>query len=103
MEWGEIISKKRVVVCPNCGTVSEIDETAVGDNWLACLPLPAEIAAVPTGKIHMVTGIVLYVDGNGHKLSRQDYIDKHGIDPEPTWDAIQAYRGKSKPFKIGGR
>ncbi|NPU87976.1 MULTISPECIES: hypothetical protein [Methanothrix] len=94
---------KRIVVCPNCGTVSEINETEVGEDWLACLPLPAEIAAVPAGKIHMVTGVILYVDGKGNKLSRQDYMDKYGTDPEPIWESIQAYRARSKPFKLGGK
>lgn len=99
-EMGDV---KRVVICPNCGALSEIDENVEGEDWLACMPLPIEIAQIPAGKISLVSGVTQYVDGNGAKYSREDYIKMHGIDPEVVWNKISEYRNKRSAFKIGGR
>lgn len=92
--------KKQVVICPSCGQLGIVDEES--DDWLACLPLPADTAAIPAGMISLVTGVAKYVDGNGQQLSREEYIKLHGIDPAPVWEKIKS-KSKRPTVTVGRR
>lgn len=59
------------------------------EDWLACLDLPEWAGKIPAGKLAMVGSPVLYVDGGGRRMTREDYIARWGIDPEPAWQAIK--------------
>jgi hypothetical protein len=62
------------------------------EEWLGCLSLPEYLSKIPTGQIRPIVGPIIWIDGNGVKLSAEEYIDKWGIDPEPAWAAIKEYR-----------
>ena len=62
------------------------------EEWLGCLSLPEYLSKIPTGQIRPIVGPIIWIDGNGVKLSSEEYIDKWGIDPEPAWAAIKEYR-----------
>ena len=61
------------------------------EEWLGCLSLPEYLSKIPTGQIRPIVGPIIWIDGNGVKLSSEEYIDKWGIDPEPVWAAIKEY------------
>lgn len=42
-----------------------------------------------------IIGPEFWVDGNGRRYSKADYIKKHGVDPEEGWKAIKAYRARA--------
>ena len=62
------------------------------EEWLGCLSLPEYLSKIPSGQIRPIVGPIIWIDGNGSKLSSEEYIDKWGIDPEPAWAAIKEYR-----------
>ena len=62
------------------------------EEWLGCLSLPEYLSKIPSGQIRPIVGPIIWIDGNGVKLSAEEYIDKWGIDPEPAWAAIKEYR-----------
>ena len=62
------------------------------EEWLGCLSLPEYLSKIPTGQIRPVVGPIIWIDGNGSKLSTEEYISKWGIDPEPAWVAIKEFR-----------
>ena len=73
------------------------------EQWLECLPLPEYLAMIPAGKIQPIVGPIIYIDGNGTQMSKQEYIDHHGVDPELGWSAVKAYRlaaGKKDVIKV---
>jgi len=61
-------------------------------EWLECLTLPEYLQMIPTGQIRPIVGPVIWIDGNGNKLTTAGYIEKYGIDPQQVWDAIKEYR-----------
>ena len=62
------------------------------EEWLGCLSLSEYLSKIPSGQIRPIVGPIIWIDGNGSKLSQDEYISKWGIDPEPAWDAIKEYR-----------
>ena len=62
------------------------------EDWLPCLSLPEYTAMIPTGQIRPIVGAVIWIDGNGSKMSSAQYIAKWGFDPQLAWDAIKEYR-----------
>lgn len=61
-------------------------------EWLACLGLPEMYVIIPTGHIVPIIGPEIWIDGNGRRMSREDYMKKHGVDPLLGWNAIKSYR-----------
>jgi hypothetical protein len=48
---------------------------------------------MPTGERFMADQATkLYVDGNMHEMTRDEYIKTHGFDPGPIMDAINKWR-----------
>lgn len=69
------------------------DNAPVGeDEWLSCLDIPEQIKKVPVGKIHYTGQEPIYVDGNAHQFTRQEYINTHAVDPEEVWQEIKQRR-----------
>ena len=64
------------------------------EEWLGCLSLPEYLSKIPSGQIRPIVGPIIWIDGNGVKLSSEEYIDKWGIDPEPAWAAVKEYRAQ---------
>lgn len=67
------------------------------EEWLACLPLPAYLAAIPSGKIVPIIGPVIWTDGNGDQMTEAEYILKWGFDPNIAWAAKKEYRKRNGP------
>lgn len=73
------------------------------ETWIPNVNLPEDVAKIPAGRI-VENGKVLYVDGNGDRLTGEQYEKLHGVDPEPLWENIQKYRAEGKPsVRIGGK
>jgi hypothetical protein len=88
------------VICRNCGSVNEKDrevllnpEYSFGD-WLCELPSNFEWI-LPVGKISPIVGNPLYVSSLGGSLSREDYIEKYGLDPEIAYQLMRKEGAKS--------
>jgi len=81
-------------ICRNCGAVNQASEEALASegDWLECaLPTGFEWI-LPAGKISPIVGDPIYISGNGEHLSREEYLNKYGIDPEI---AYRLMRGKN--------
>jgi uncharacterized Zn finger protein (UPF0148 family) len=88
------------VVCPHCGTISEVKEEQESENWLECV-LPTGFEwSLPSGKIKSAAGTVYYVDSIGNKMSREAYIEKYKIDPEIAYNNMRGEKPK-KVLKLG--
>jgi hypothetical protein len=90
-------------ICRNCGVVNEASQAALESNndWLQCtLPQGFEWI-LPAGKITPVIGDPIYISGMGEHLSREAYLNKHGIDPEIAYNLMRgnsSYRSASLNF-----
>jgi hypothetical protein len=63
------------------------------EDILHCAEICANPATIPTGTRVMVDqSKLLFVDGNMHEYTREDYIKNNGIDPLPIWKAIEKWR-----------
>lgn len=71
----------------------EIPKTAV--EWLSCLSLPEYLAMTPSGHLVPIVGPEIWVDGNGHRFTQEEYKNKWGVDPKIGWEAVKAYRRES--------
>ncbi|OPY54131.1 MAG: hypothetical protein A4E49_01176 [Methanosaeta sp. PtaU1.Bin112] len=82
-------------ICNNCGALNvatEADLKSDGD-WLKCtLPQGFEWI-LPAGKITPVIGEAIYISGLGEHLSREEYLNKHGIDPEIAYNLMRGNSG----------
>ncbi len=67
--------------------------------------LATEEGRMPAGRIKYVTGVVLWIDGNGRQLTSDEFKAKNGFDPAPVWDDIQKWRAANgtmpETVKIG--
>jgi len=90
------------VICPQCGTVSEIKDEQESEDWLECITPTGFEWTLPAGKIMMITGTVSYIDAFGNKMSREDYIKKYNVDPEVAYTNMRA-KAKKPVFVIGGK
>lgn len=97
------MKKRTIITCPFCKGVIAA-ETSIfrlgGDDWLECIPLTREVAAIPSGCIIHATGNTVWIDGNGERFTREDYKTKYGVDPELVWAAARPNR---KIIYLGGR
>ena len=78
-------------ICRNCGVVNVASEADLKNNsdWLQCaLPQGFEWI-LPAGKITPVIGEAIYISGMGEHLSREAYLNKHGIDPEIAYNLMR--------------
>jgi len=62
------------------------------DDWLTCLNQPEYLQMIPSGCIRPIVGPIIWIDGNGTKLTHDEYVEKWGIDPQVAWDAVKEYR-----------
>jgi hypothetical protein len=91
------------LICRNCGAVNEASKAALESNndWLDCgLPQGFEWI-LPAGKITPIIGDSIYISGMGEHLSREAYLNKHGIDPEIAYNLMRrnvVYRSASRNF-----
>ena len=82
-------------VCRNCGVVNEASKDALESNsdWLECaLPQGFEWI-LPAGKITPIIGDPIYISGMGEHLSREAYLNKHGLDPEIAYNLMRGNSG----------
>ncbi len=90
-------------ICKNCGVVNVASEADLEGNsdWLQCaLPQGFEWI-LPAGKITPIIGDAIYISGMGEHLSREAYLNKHGIDPEIAYNLMRGnsgYRSASRNF-----
>lgn len=92
-------------VCKICGAVNIVQyNDGSSEDAAGCIPptsfewsLPAGILESPAGKI--------YVTAQGSHMSKAEYIDAFGIDPDiaKEWMKKMAAEGKPGFYKIGGK
>lgn len=70
----------------------EVDERDRDDVQVPKVEFPEDVSRVPAGR-NVENGQELYVDGNGDKFTREQYIARHNVDPKPLWDEIQRRAG----------
>lgn len=70
----------------------------MNDVWVPVVNLPKDTSKIPNGYIEE-NGVTIYIDGNGDKFTRQQYIDKYGIDPEIYVEAMR----KIPSVRVGGK
>jgi hypothetical protein len=70
-----------------------IEKTEGAEGWAVCSEVCYDTSSLPTG-MRMLSdqATKVYTDGNMHELTRQEYIKKHGFDPEPVMEAIDRWR-----------
>jgi len=90
------------VICPQCGTVSEIKEEQSSEDWLDCVLPNGFEWTLPAGKIEMITGTVFYIDAFGNKMTKEAYMNKYNVDPEVAYKNMRE-RSKKPIVVIGGR
>jgi len=84
-------------VCKNCGAVNVVEYSdRSSEDSAGCIPptgfewtLPAGILEGPMGKI--------YVTAQGSHMSKEEYIDAFGLDPEITRDWMKKMGTEGKP------
>jgi len=80
-------------ICPSCGKPLKIKQTSGEEDFLHFAEICANPAMIPTGtKVMADQAKLLFVDGNMHEYTREDYIKNNGIDPLPIWRAIEKWR-----------
>jgi len=82
-------------ICKNCGALNVANEADIksDSDWLQCaLPQGFEWV-LPAGKITPVIGEPIYISGFGEHLSREAYLNKHGIDPEIAYNLMRGNSG----------
>ena len=79
-------------ICPSCGKPLKTEQIC-GEDFLHCAEICANPAMIPTGtRVMADQAKLLFVDGNMHEYTREDYIKNNGIDPLPIWKAIEKWR-----------
>lgn len=80
---------------PCCGDASE----GISDEeFEKFCELKGQEGAIPAGRIEYVTGQVFFRSGAGQLLTKEQYVEKYGFDPDPVWRRIQAYQVKTQKF-----
>ena len=82
-------------ICRNCGVVNEASKADLESDgeWLQCaLPQGFEWI-LPAGKITPIVGEPIYISGMGEHLSREAYLNEHGIDPEIAYNLMRGNSG----------
>lgn len=70
-------------------------EPVTEEEWLECLELPEYLQRIPAGRIDLVTGETIFIDGNGHQFTKEQYQAKWNCDPEVVWAAVKARRAQA--------
>ncbi|MCJ7444763.1 MAG: hypothetical protein MUO26_09585 [Methanotrichaceae archaeon] len=80
-------------VCPSCGKPLRIEKTEGDEGWAVCSDVCYDPSSLPTGMRTLPDQATkVYTDGSMQELTRQEYIKKHGFDPEPVMQAIGKWR-----------
>ena len=89
-----LASRRNVIlICGNCGVTSKPPSlTDDPTDFLKCIPFENVIPSHPPRRDPEG-----WRDDNNSILSRKDYLDKYGIDPQINYDWMK--RGKPKPAK----
>jgi len=70
----------------------------MNEIWVPVVNLPKDTSKIPNGYIEE-NGKTIYIDGNGDKHTRDQYIEEYGIDPESYVEAMR----KIPPIRVGGK
>jgi hypothetical protein len=90
----EKLGKTRVILfCRVCGRVHEPQRIGASAesgqkerNWLRCIPFSSPDISVPRGRsINAATGETFWSDSRGFNLTSEQFMMKHGINPEIYW------------------
>jgi len=70
-------------VCKNCGAKNDVpDGNGTFERPLDCLPPKGFEWALPTGKLTDPAGNVIYRTAQGNDMSKADFIEFFGCDPD---------------------
>jgi len=79
--------------CPGCGKPFRIEQAKEDEGLVYCEDICISQADMPTGERLMADQATkIYVDGNMHEMTREEYIKTHGFDPEPVLQAVNKWR-----------
>ena len=95
-----------LLVCGNCGLVSETDDQKIEDciskgngDWLECISWTGQERKLPLGYVQIVGDERMYVTSdNGDLLRRSEFIARWGLDPEV---AVRNMGMDNKPLRVG--
>lgn len=95
----EFSTAPKEFVCPVCGAVNVVPVyTGVSDEELGCLAPTGFEWTLPTGKNgNPITGFE-YVTAQGTHMTREEYIQTFGVDPEIALQYMRCHKG----VRIGG-
>ncbi len=80
-------------VCPGCGKPFRVEQAKGREGLIYCEDVCINPADMPTGERFMADQATkLYVDGNMHEMTREEYVKTHGFDPEPVMEAVNKWR-----------
>jgi hypothetical protein len=94
------------LICFKCGAVNQIemdkvDELPEDEDWLVCEQPERFEWKLPAGKITPVIGDPIYISGSGAQMSREEYIERYGLDPEIALRMMRSMNGAIKdPVKV---
>jgi hypothetical protein len=92
VEMAKEKNKRLLMVCGTCGYVYQFEEKDItrGDRWQASIPLRGMERHLPTGMISDGT----FKDFEGKSWSINDFIEKHGVDPNLYLNWVKARKPK---------
>ncbi len=87
-------------ICPSCGKPLEIEQRGGEEDFLHCTEICANPAMIPTGtRVMADQAKLLFVDGNMHEYTREDYIKITALIRYPS--GKQSRNGVKNKWKNG--
>lgn len=96
----ETDKRPKEFVCKDCGAKNVVDyNTGSVDQAASCIPPTGFEWELPAGKLEGPKGQI-YITAQGSQMSKEEYIDCFGIDPDlaKAWMKKMGIKGK-KGFK----
>jgi len=92
-------------ICKVCGAVNVVPQNAeTFEDAAGCLPPASFEWTLPAG-VKEGPGVKIYITAQGSEMTKQEYIEAFGIDPDlaRAWMQKMGRKGKSGFVKIGGK
>ncbi len=90
-------------VCEDCGCVNVTMTTDLeSDDAASCIPPTSFEWKLPAGQIGSPVSGYLYVTAQGSQLTKAEYIEAFGIDPEVALNYMRTHKAPPGFMKVGG-
>jgi flavin-dependent dehydrogenase len=77
---------KTKLICGCCGAEIDVEHTrttsGLPDRWRECTRPLGRSWKFPTAKKELTDGVVVYLDKDKKEYTREEFIDRFGVDPE---------------------